>query len=210
MRLMGRLCFTVVKYILKLFKKYQVMKPIFIILAMYLLVSPAAAQELSKKEQRQLNKELKREQKAKEAAAKAVVTKFLVEGQRFVLEADRLRDRRGNTVNVPATLNFIAVDSLNGVLQIGSNSYVGLNGVGGITVEGSVSNYSYKLNERSGSYTITYYLRTPSGTYDVQMVVFGEGRADATISSTWPGKLNYSGFLVAPGASRVWKGSTRY
>jgi hypothetical protein len=134
----------------------------------------------------------------------------MVQQQRFVLEADRLRDKRGSTVNVPSTLNFIAVDSLDGVLQIGSNAYVGLNGVGGITVEGSVTGYEFKLNERNGSYNVKYFLRSPSGSYDVQMVVFGDGRADATVSSTWPGKLNYSGFLVPPGASRVWKGTSRY
>ena len=186
------------------------MKSITILLAALIISASGMAQELSKKEQRQLNKQLKKEQKAKEAATKAVITKILVEGQRFVLEADRLRDKRGNTVNVPATLNFIAVDSLSGVLQIGSNSYVGRNGVGGITEEGTVSDYSYKLNEKSGIYTVTYYLRSPSGNYDVNMVVYRDGRADATVSSNWPGKLNYSGYLVAPGASRVFQGSTRY
>jgi hypothetical protein len=186
------------------------MKSILILTAALMLTMPAAAQELSKKEQRKLNRELKQEQKAKEAAAKAAVVQLMVEQQRFVLEADRLRDKRGSTVNVPSTLNFIAVDSLDGVLQIGSNAYVGLNGVGGITVEGSVTGYEFKLNERNGSYNVKYFLRSPSGSYDVQMVVFGDGRADATVSSTWPGKLNYSGFLVPPGASRVWKGTSRY
>jgi hypothetical protein len=186
------------------------MKSILILTAALMLTMPAAAQELSKKEQRKLNKELKKEQKAKEAEAKAAVVQLMVEQQRFVLEADRLRDKRGSTVNVPSTLNFIAVDSLDGVLQIGSNAYVGLNGVGGITLEGSVTGYEFKLNERNGSYNVKYFLRSPSGSYDVQMVVFGDGRADATVSSTWPGKLNYSGFLVPPGASRVWKGTSRY
>ncbi len=186
------------------------MKSISILITLLLLSMSATPQELSRKEQRKLNKELRQEQKAREAAAKAAVVQMLVENQRFVLEADRLRDNRGNTVNVSATLNFIAVDSLDGVLQIGSNGYVGLNGVGGITEQGTVSKYEYKLDEKSGSYTITYYLRSPSGNYDVQMVVFSDGRADATVSSNWPGKLSYSGFVVHPGASRVWKGTTRY
>ena len=186
------------------------MKSIGALIVTLVLIMPASAQELSKKEQRKLNKELKKEEKAKEAAAQAAVVQLMVEYQRFVLEADRLRDKRGTTVNVPSTLNFIAVDSLNGVLQIGSNAYVGLNGVGGITVEGSVAGYEYKLNEKNGSYNVKYFLRSPSGSYDVQMVVFGDGRADATVSSTWPGKLNYSGFIVPPAASRVWKGTSRY
>ena len=186
------------------------MKRILILLAAALLALPAASQELTKKEQKKLNKELKKEQQAKEAAMNATMVKLMVENQQFVLEANRLRDKRGNTVNVPATLNFVAVDSLNGVLQVGSNAYVGLNGVGGITEEGTVTKYEYKLNEKNGVYNVSYYLRAPTGTYDVRMVVYPDTRADATVSSNWPGRLNYSGYLVAPGASRVYKGTSRY
>lgn len=186
------------------------MKRILILLAAVLLALPATSQELSKQEQKKLNKELKKEQQAKEAAMKAALVKIMVENQKFVLEANRLRDKRGNTVNVPSTLNFVAVDSLTGVLQIGSNAYVGLNGVGGITEQGTVTKYEYKMNEKNGIYNVSYYLRTPSGTYDVRLVVYPDTRADATVSSNWPGRLNYSGYLVAPGTSRVYKGTTRY
>lgn len=175
-----------------------------------LMAAPAFSQELSKKEQRKLDKELKKEQQAKENELQAALVKLMVEHQQFVLEANQLRDKRGNMVNVSSTINFVAVDSLAGILQIGSNAYVGLNGVGGITEDGTVSGYEYSLNEKNGTYNVKYFLRSPSGNYDVQMVVHSSGRADATISSTWPGRLTYSGFLVPPGTSRVWKGTTRY
>lgn len=175
-----------------------------------LMTLPALTQEMSKREQRKLNKELKKEQQAQEAEMQSTLVRMMIENQRFVLEANRLRDKRGNMVNVSSTINFIAVDSLQGVLQIGSNAYVGLNGVGGITEEGSVSNYEYSYNERNGSYNVKYFLRSPGGNYDVQLVVYSNSRADATVSSTWPGRLTYSGFLVPPGTSRVWKGTTRY
>jgi len=167
-------------------------------------------QELSKKEQKKLQKELKKEQQAEEAAKQAAVVGLMVEYQRFVLEADRLRDKRGNTVNVSSSINFIASDSINGVLQIGSNHYVGLNGVGGITIEGPISNYKYSLNEKSNSYNITYHVSSSVGHYDVHMIVSSDGRADATVSSNWPGKLNYQGFLVPIMNSRVYKGTSRY
>ena len=137
---------------------------------------------------------------------KAEVVRAMVEYRRFVLEADRLRDKRGNTVNVPSTLNFIALDSINGVIQIGSNGYVGMNGVGGITVEGPVSNYQYTQNQKNKVYNVSYVVRSVTGTYDVRMTVYPEGRADATISSAWPGQVNYNGYLVPPGLSRVYKG----
>ncbi len=186
------------------------MKQILFILTVILISLPSFSQELSKKEKKQLEKELKKEQQAEQAAMKAQLVGLMVEHQRFVLEADRLRDKRGNTVNVSSTINFIAVDSISGVLQVGSNAYVGLNGVGGITVTGPVAGYEFTFNEKSSSYNVNYYLRSSVGSYDVRMVVYSDGRADATVSSNWPGKLNYQGYVVPPAASRVYKGTSSY
>ena len=185
------------------------MKRVIIIVFAALLTLPAFTQELSKKEQKKLAKELKKEQKAEEAAQQAAVVNAMVLYQRFVLEANTLTDKRGNTLQVSSNINFIAADSLTGVIQVGSNTYIGRNGVGGVTVEGSISNYKFTLHEKSGSYNITYYLRTPLGSYDVRMTAFPDGRADADISSsTWGGRLRYSGYLVPLGISRVFKGTS--
>lgn len=182
------------------------MKRIFIFLVAVLLSAPAFSQELSNKEQRKLQKQLKKEQQAEEAAKTAAVVGLMVEYQQFVLEADRLRDKRGNTVNVSSSINFIACDSIQGVIQIGSQSHVGLNGVGGITVDGPISNYKYTRNEKNGVYNLSYNVRTVVGNYNVRMTVFSDGRADATVTSTWPGQLNYSGYLMPPAVSKVYKG----
>jgi len=182
------------------------MKQFIIFLVAFLLAAPAFSQELSNKEQRKLQKQLKKEQQAEEAAKTAAVVAFMVEYQHFVLEADQLRDKRGNTVIVSPSINFIACDSINGVIQIGSNLYVGLNGVGGITVDGPISNYKYTSNEKNGTYNVSYNVRTTLGHYDVRMTVFSNGRADATVGSSWPGQLNYIGNLVPPAVSKVYKG----
>lgn len=183
------------------------MKRIFIFVIAAMLSMPAFTQELSRKEQKQLEKELKKEQQAAEAAQKAQVVTAMVELQRFVLEADMLRDKRGNSVPVVSNINFISADSLTGVIQVGSHTYIGRNGVGGITVDGTISQYKYTRHERSGSYNITYILRTPVGTYDVQISARPDGRADATVrATTWGDQLRYSGYLVPLGLSRVFKG----
>ena len=117
-----------------------------LILAIATVVSVSSfSQELSKKEQRKLYKELKKEQKAEEEARQAELVHLMVHYRRFVLEADQLKDKRGNTTHVFSMINFVAADSINGVLQVGSNSYIGRNGVGGITVEGPISNYKSYL-----------------------------------------------------------------
>ena len=80
-----------------------------IIFAIAAMVSlPAFTQELSKKEQRKLEKELKKEQQAAAAAQKAEVVTAMVEYQRFVLEANTLRDKRGNSLQVASNINFIS------------------------------------------------------------------------------------------------------
>jgi len=173
-----------------------------------LLTLPAFTQELSKSEQRKLAKELKKEQQARELAEKSVVVDAMISQHRFVLEANSLRNKQGASIQVTSALNFVASDSLTGVLQIGDDAGIGPNGVGGITVEGEISEYKYTRNEKRGTYNVTYYLRTTSGTFDVRLTAFPEGRAEATISNaTWGGRITYSGFLIPPGISRVYKGT---
>ena len=183
------------------------MKRVIIFVLAALLALPAFTQELSKKEQRQLEKELKKEQKEAEAAQQAAVVSAMVEYHKFVLEANTLKDKRGNSQQVSSNINFISSDSLTGVIQVGSNTYIGRNGVGGVTVDGSIAEYKYSKHEKSGSYNLSYYLRTPAGSYDVRITVYSDGRADATVSSTtWGDQVRYSGYLVPMGISRVYKG----
>jgi len=185
------------------------MKRVLVFVLAMLLILPAFTQELSKKELKQLNKELKKEQQAEEAAHKAAVVDAMVFYQRFVLEANTLKDKHGNSAQVSSNINFIASDSISGVIQVGSNTYIGRNGVGGVTVEGSIADYKYKKNKKNGSYYITYYLRTPVGSYDVRITAYADGRADADVSSTtWGDKIRYSGYLVPTRTSKVYKGTS--
>ena len=186
------------------------MKRIFVIILAACLFLPAFTQEpeLSKKEQKQLKKQLKKEQQEEENAKRAVMVGLMIEAQTFVLEAERLQDNRGNTVNVSSMINFIASDSVHGVIQTGSDLYIGGNGVGGVTVEGPVTNYKYTYNEKKGTYSVSFNVRSVIGAYDVRMSVYGEGRAEATVTSNWPGRLSYSGYLVPPGVSKVYKGTS--
>jgi hypothetical protein len=183
------------------------MKRAFTIVLIALLTLPAFTQELSKSEQRKLQKQLKKEQQAEERAKSAEVVTAMLTYRKFVLEANSLRNKQGESIQVTSALNFVAADSTTGVLQIGSDAGIGANGVGGVTVQGELSGYKFTLHEKSGSYNVSYYLRSPVGTYDVRLTAFPDGRADATISNaTWGGRITFSGYLIPPGLSRVYKG----
>jgi hypothetical protein len=184
------------------------MKRIITFALVALFTLPAFTQELSRSEQKKLNKQLKKEQEAEELAKSAVVVSAMVNQATFVLEANSLRNKQGESLMVTTALNFVAADSTTGVLQIGDDAGIGPNGVGGITVEGRISDYKFTQHEKSGSYNVSYYLQTPVGTYDVRLTAYSNGRAEATLSNaTWGGRITFSGFLIPPGLSRVYKGN---
>ncbi len=188
------------------------MKKYFLIFLLLPLSVVLFSQDLTidKNSQQKLTKQEKKAAKEAIAARTAAIVDNMVTHGTFVLEANMLYDRYGNSVNVPSSINFIASDSLNGVLQIGNNSYVGNNGVGGTTIEGRINSYKVVKNEKKGYYNVSYILTSATGAYDVMMSVSIGGYADATIKSNWPGSLRYTGKLVPPQKSKVFKGTARY
>jgi hypothetical protein len=165
-------------------------------------------QVMTKEEQRKLEKEHKTAMKiaAEEEALK--VTEWMLDQHKFVLEADYISGRSGMRYPVSSILNFIMVDSTEAVIQIGSSSGIGYNGVGGITAEGSLTQYEVekKVGKRGTSYFVKMYVLSALGMYDVMMWVSGSGNVDATVRGNSRGVLRYSGRLVPLNESRVYKG----
>jgi hypothetical protein len=187
------------------------MKKIAFITIIILLGGMVHAQDtgtLSPREQRKLLKEEKKRIEKEEAARYAKLVEQMVTEPAFVLEADMLHDRYGQSVQVQSTINFLKVDSTHGVVQVGSPRYLGQNGVGGVTLEGPVSRYEVEKNEKRGTYYISYGLRGTLGNYDVTISVSSNGRADARVSGNFSGSLRYSGRLVHPANSHVYKGTS--
>lgn len=163
---------------------------------------------MNKKEQRNLEREHRLAEKRAEEEENRKMTKRMVHNQQFVLEADFIAGRTGSRYPVNSTLNFILLDSSDAVIQIGSNSGIGYNGVGGITIEGHVTKYELieKQNKRGTSYSITMYVMSSLGTYDIQLWVSQSGNADAIIRGNFSGSVTYSGRLVPLEQSRIYKG----
>ena len=164
---------------------------------------------MSKKELRKLAKEQKRAQQLEIEKQKIALTQYMVESHRFVLEADFVSDGRGNRMMVSSNINFVAVDSINATLQIGTPYGIGWNGVGGITVDGRVTKFELRETEsRNGkSYTIFTTIMSSIGIYDVTFQISPNGNTHATVRSTRRGQLNYEGKLVPIEVSDVFKGS---
>ena len=188
------------------------MKSLMTFLLAFALVLGAFSQEetqqLSKKELKRLQKEQKKAEQAAETERMAELTKYMVEQQQFVLEADFLSDKYGQRVPVTPTINFVLIDSLVGTVQFGDAMAVGYNGVGGVTVDGRLTKYEYSvIGKKKDSYSIRLILMSSIGTYDITLLINSQGYGDAQIRGNWSGQLNYHGKLVPLTLSRVYKGT---
>lgn len=167
--------------------------------------NPGFSQEFDSKDvplTRKEKKEVRKEQLY--ANYKAIDT--LIQNKTFVLEADFLQNMYGEQIRVPSMLNFIKVESPVVVLQTGANAYVGSNGVGGVTAEGNISNWTVNKDDKHLNYTIRFTTMTNIGTYEIFLRISADASAQATITGFSRGKLTYRGNLVAPYNSVIYKG----
>jgi len=178
-----------------------------LILAVCLLANSVNAQEQDNK----TKKQTKKEERARIEQETIDMVTSAIDSSAYVLEADRLQNKRGFTINVPSNLNFIAVHGESAFLQVGSNAGIGPNGVGGVSVDTRITKMEVKKNAKTGSYSIRMTCMSSAGIYDVTISSNADGQsATATISGNRGGKLTYLGKLVPLALSRVFKGTPRF
>lgn len=143
------------------------------------------------------------EQKAQyEAAVQAL------NDREFVLEADRIDFKRGRVAYVSATTNFISVHGNRATIQLAFNSsYAGPNGIGGITVDGSISNFKMDT-DRKGNTSISMMVQGAAVSAIVKFQLQkGSNRCSATVSPNFnSNRISFSGYLYPESESNVFKG----
>jgi len=153
-----------------------------------------------------LSREEKKEAKRDKEFYSFQVIDSMLKNKNFVLEADYLENQYGYRTPVLSSVNFIMVDSLRAVLQTGSNSLYGSNGVGGTTAEGSLSSMKITKDIKNLSFFLRFTVNSEIGVYDVSMTIDKNKQARATISGLTPGKLIYVGRIQTIYNSGVYKG----
>jgi hypothetical protein len=105
-----------------------------------------------------------------------------VKNQDFVLEAQSVQFRNGATVFVDSNTNFISVKGNHAVVQISPSNFAsGPNGLGGVTVEGSISGQQYMVGKKG---LATYSFNVMGVGINAQIEVYmtpGTNQASATI-----------------------------
>jgi hypothetical protein len=158
------------------------------------------------------SQDIKPDKKSRKEARKAIMAEnfqvmdSLLKSRRFVLEADYLQNRYGSRAMVTSNLNFVRVDGPECVLQTGSDTRIGYNGVGGVTAEGSIRNYKIFNDFKHLSTTVTFNLITNLGSFDILLTVSADNNATATITGTTSGRLTWDGHLSTLDNSRAYKG----
>ena len=105
-----------------------------------------------------------------------------VQNKDFVLEANQVTFKSGATVFVNSSTNFISVKGDRAVVQISpSNFSAGPNGVGGVTVDGTVSGMQ-RMIDRKGNTTVSFNVMGIGINAQIEIYMTqGTNRASATI-----------------------------
>ncbi|MBB6459964.1 DUF4251 domain-containing protein [Flammeovirga kamogawensis] len=130
-----------------------------------------------------------------------------IDSQLFVLEATQAYDRYGNVENVNSTINFVKIVDDRAIFQLGFEGIVGYNGVGGITMEGKISDYKVEKLE-NGRVTVKFNAMGPAMMVSMSFSLDGEGNyANVKVKSQTENiELNFRGVIKHMNQSRIYEG----
>ena len=138
---------------------------------------------------------LKAEQQAADAVSYDDAVAAL-KAQKFVLEANQVMFRNGQTAFVTSNTNFVLVNQARGTVQVAFNTvYPGPNGIGGVTVDGTVSDMKMSTDKR--------------GNINCNFSIQGIGGNNATVTNSPnfnSNTMTLSGSLLPLNQSNIFKG----
>ena len=168
--------------------------------------------EAWKQDMQKFNAKIKEDHKLNELADSLASIQAIaaIRNKDFVLQVDNVTFRSGNTAFVNSSTNFISVKGNRAVVQISpSNFAAGPNGVGGVTVDGSISGYQI-TTDRKGRVNLTYNVSGIGISAQVEVyIVPGSTYAQATIYPNFNSNtLWLSGTVVPYNNANVIEGSS--
>ena len=150
---------------------------------------------------------LKAAEDAEEAASYTEAAEALKENK-FVLEADQVIFKRGETAFVNTNTNFVLVNEERGTVQVAFNTpFAGPNGIGGVTVDGTVSNIKVKTDKKGNVNYSFNILGTGISAQVFLTLVNGSNEATVSISPNFNSRtLTLRGEIVSLEQSNIFKG----
>ena len=173
-----------------------------LICALVLMAGHIQAQEV------ELTKEEKKALQEKIDSIQYVEAMEAINAKKFTLEADRVVFKYGQTAYVTSNTNFVSVDGENAVVQVAFNiPAAGPNGLGGVTVDGTVSSYEVKTDKKGTTYLTMNVMGTGiSARLDI-IVPKGTNNATVTILPNFnSNRLTLNGVVLPACKSSIFKG----
>lgn len=173
-------------------------------LFLLMLTGSAAAQE----ETRELTREEKKALQAEIDSLQFAEAARALNNRAFTLEADKVVFKYGQTAYVTSNTNFVSVKDKRAVVQVAFNIPVsGPNGLGGVTVEGSFSDYDLR-KDKKGNLNLSINVMGTGISARVDITLYkGSNKASVNITPNFnSNRMTLNGFIVPIEKSTVFKG----
>lgn len=184
----------------------------FVVLALWVALGHIHAQD--QQDQKKLLREQRREehraQEERQDSLQFSQAFQAISNKAFTLEANQVVFKYGQTAFVSSNTNFVSVNDDQAVVQIAFNiPAAGPNGLGGITVQGSVSGYQV-TTDKSGNVYVAMNVIGAAISATVNITLYsGSNQASVTVNPNFnSNQLTLNGQLVPSSQSTVFQGST--
>jgi Domain of unknown function (DUF4251) len=179
-------------------------KIVFFTLTLLFISSLFAQTNENKKLTKQEKKELKESGRKK---AKEGIISILNE-KRWVVEMTRVYSKDGSSFTLDSDINFISVDGNKIVIQLGFDQLNGWNGVGGITLTGTISKYEINEGKKDKSPAQVKIRATGGtmGTVNIDLSIPTGTDATAYITGNFGENPRLNGYFKSLDKTRIFKG----
>ena len=184
------------------------MKKFIALLALVMVGTSMMYAQDSRKEEREARRAQARAQEQAEDMASYQEAIQALKDKQFVLEANQVIFRNGQNAFVTSNTNFVLVNGQKGTVQIAFNTpYPGPNGIGGITVDGTVSDMQMNMDKR-GNVNCNFSIQGIGISAQIFInLTEGNNNATVTINPNFNSNtLTLSGNLVPLDQSDIFKG----
>ena len=175
---------------------------------MYAQESERAVRRADRKAQRDAERaRLKAEEQAADAVAYQQAVQAL-KNKQFVLEADQVIFRNGQSAFVSSTTNFVMMNGQRSTVQVAFNTpYPGPTGIGGVTVDGSASDMKI-TTDKKGNVNCSFSVQGIGISAQIFIsLTNGGNNATVTVNPNFNNNtLTLSGNIVPLDQSDVFKG----
>lgn len=197
------------------------MRKVLFLAAMFLVGIAGLAQAqtskraMERKDRKEAREEKRKQEKALEAIQDTIAYQNAIQALKdgsFVVEANNVIFKNGIMRFVSSNTNFISVNNGQGIVQTAFNNFIySPNGIGGVTVKGSVADV--RMNkDKDGNIFYSFSINGIAISATVDLVLTGgTNQVSATVNPNFSGNtLTFSGILVPYDQSTVFTGTSLF